>query len=278
MSPPDHRAHLTSPFPGHYEFDRILTEAGGESSVPMCALGMIGYDHVPFQSVSTVTPCLGVGQALAWSDWLRDRWADLQGLIGLIWTVLGTLTWNWWTLVTTTPIHPHPPSSISQHLMTFHGLRGRLHQDPVLQLIVAAARSRRDPREPTIIGFFYENERCLKLIEAWWILGCSDTLVVSLNLNIMWVREPIMTQSDLASPKTSPGFGTAWHFVLNLHSDFFFPYSTAFFQDSLPMLRASPTNLICIRHTAPWKTRCVKLSDTKMTGSTTNTPSFDKHP
>ncbi len=68
MSPPDHRAHLTSPFPGHYEFDRILTEAGGESSVPMCALGMIGYDHVPFQSVSTVTPCLGVGQALAWSD------------------------------------------------------------------------------------------------------------------------------------------------------------------------------------------------------------------
>lgn len=131
ISPPDHQARPTNPSPEHYEFDRR------QKLESLCALGMIRYDHVPFQSFPTVTPCLGVGQALAWSDWLRDRWADLQGLTWLIWTSLwidGLLSL------------PHLPSSISQHLMIFHGLRGRLHQDPVLQLIVAAARSRHDPR------------------------------------------------------------------------------------------------------------------------------------
>ena len=33
MSPPDHQARPTNPFPGHYEFDRILTEA---QENPMC--------------------------------------------------------------------------------------------------------------------------------------------------------------------------------------------------------------------------------------------------
>ena len=229
ISPPDHQARPTNPSPEHYEFDKR------QKLESLCALGMIGYDHVSFQSFPTVTPCLGVGQALAWSDWLRDRWADLQGLTWLIWTSL----WNDGLLSL-----PHLPSSISQHLMIFHGLRGRLHQDPVLQLIVAAARSRHDPRAHN----HWIVQRKREVIEIDWSMVNPELQQRVGHKFPIWrsgeSEKPFWVNVILpyfAPPKTSPGFGAEWLSVLNLHSDFFFPYSTAFFQDGLPIQQALQT-------------------------------------